>query len=82
MDLVGTTIDPEDLAKLADLKSLTELSLPGPIFTPFSDSPLDANASLKHLAGLTHLQRLFFSLHFLSTYNVNDQGLSYLATLT
>ncbi len=82
VDLVGTTIDPEDLVKLAGLSSLTELSLPGPIFTPFSDSPLDANAALKHLARLKHLQRLFFSLHFLPTHNVDDKGISYLASLT
>src|SRR5665213_1588530 len=54
VDLVGTIIDPKDLSKLAGLGSLTELSLPGPIFTPFSDSPLDANSALKNLAGLTN----------------------------
>jgi Leucine-rich repeat (LRR) protein len=81
IDLIGTTIDPGELSRLAGLSSLTELSLPGPIFTPFSDSPLDANAALKNLAGLTHLERLFFSLHFLPTYNVDDQGVGYLSTL-
>ena len=44
IDLTGTIIDPADLSRLAGLGSLTELALPGPIFTPFSDSPLDANA--------------------------------------
>ncbi len=82
VDLVGTNIDPADLARLSGLDSLTELSLPGPIFTPFSDSPLDANPALKHLASLTNLQRLFFSLTFLPTYNVDDKGVSYLAPLT
>ena len=83
VDLIGTIIDPQDLARrLAGLGSLTELALPGPIFTPFSDSPLDANKALKHLAALTHLERLSFSLHFLPTYNVNDEGIGYLATLT
>ncbi len=82
VDLVGTTIAPADLARLAGLDSLKELSLPGPIFTPFSDSPLEANAALKPLAGLAHLERLFFSLHFLPTYNVDDRGVAYLAALT
>ena len=82
VDLAGTIIDPQDLSRLAGLGSLTELALPGPIFTPFSDSPLDANQALKQLAALTNLQRLSFSLHFLPTYNVNDEGISYLATLT
>jgi internalin A len=82
IDLVGTIIDPKDLSRLADLGSLTELSLPGPIFTPFSDSPLDANDALKQLAKLTNLERLFFSLHFLPTYNVDDKGVSYLSVLT
>src|SRR5580658_2878330 len=82
VDLVGTIIDPKDLSRLAGLTSLTELSLPGPIFTPFSDSPLDANDALKQLAGLTNLERLFFSLHFLPTYNVDDQGVANMATLT
>jgi len=81
IDLIGTTIDPQDLSKLAALSNLVELSLPGPIFTPFSDSPLDANSSLKQLAGLTKLQRLFVSLHFLPTYNLDDAGISYLSPL-
>jgi Leucine-rich repeat (LRR) protein len=58
------------------------LSLPGPIFTPYSDSTLDANLALKQVAGLTNLERPSFSLHFLPTYTVDDKGVSYFAGLT
>ena len=83
VDLIGTIIDPKDLSRLSGLGSLTELSLPGPIFTPFSDAPLDANEPPKQLAGLSKIDSPFlFSLHFLPTYNVDDRGVGYLAPLT
>src|SRR5579864_6248464 len=82
LDLVGTLADPKELVKISGLTSLRELYLPGPMFTPFSDSPLDANDALKPLAGLKNLERLCFSLHFLPTYNVQDKGIGFLAGLT
>lgn len=50
VDLIGTTIDPEDLSKLGGLAASPNSLFPIPIFTPFSDSPLDANALLKLLS--------------------------------
>jgi Leucine-rich repeat (LRR) protein len=82
LDLVGTIITPQDLARIRGLTDLRELYLPGPIWTPFSDSPLDANDELKNLAELKNLRRLSFSPHFLSTYNVQDKGLAHLTALT
>ena len=82
LDLVGTLIDPKELTKVGSLSGLRELYLPGPMWTPFSDSPLEANEALKSLAGLKNLERLSFSLHFLPTYNVNDKGVALLAALT
>lgn len=82
VDLVGTNIDPADLNKLSGLDELTELFLPGPIFNPGAGSRLDANDQLIALAGLTKLERLHFSLHFLTNINVQDKGLLHLTALT
>ena len=82
VDLIGTIIDPKDLSRLSSLGSLCRAISSRPNLTPFSDAPLDANDSLKQLAGLSNLERLFFSLHFLPTYNVDDRGVGYLAPLT
>src|SRR3954452_20708076 len=70
VDLVGTTIPPTELVRLSDLSELRELWLPGPIFNPGAGSRLDANDELKALASLTKLEKLMFSLHFLTNINV------------
>jgi Leucine-rich repeat (LRR) protein len=82
LDLVGTLAAPKELERIAGLTALRELYLPGPMWTPVSDSPLDANDALKALAGLKNLERLYFSLHFLPTYNVTDKGVALLTALT
>ena len=82
IDLVGTTIDPKELKRLSGLTEVTESLLPGPIFNPGAGSRLDANDELKPLASLTKLQKLHFSLHFLTNVNVQDKGLAELAGLT
>src|SRR4030095_14694160 len=43
---------------------------------------LDANEELKFLAGLKNLEKLHFSLHFLTNVNVQDKGMAYLTGLT
>lgn len=82
VDLIGTTIDPAEFPKLAGATGLRELLLPGPSFNPGAGSKLDANDEFKVLAGLTKLEKLHFSLHFLTNINVQDKGLAYLKTLT
>src|SRR5437870_3151442 len=82
LDLVGTLAAPKELEKIAGLTALRDLYLPGPMWTPVSDSQLDANDALKALAGLKNLERLYFSLHFLPTYNVTDKGVALMAGLT
>jgi Leucine-rich repeat (LRR) protein len=82
VDLTNTLIEPPKLEKLSGLTGLRELYLPASMWTPFSDSPLDDNDDLKYLAGLKNLERLYFSLHFLPTYNVADKGLAHLTGLT
>src|SRR5690242_14441588 len=74
VDLTNTIIDPQDLKEISGLAGLHELYLPGPSWTPYSDSPLDANDALRYIAGLKELRRLYFSLHFLTTYNIDDKG--------
>jgi Leucine-rich repeat (LRR) protein len=82
VDLYGTIIEPKDLAKLSDLTQLKELYLPGPSWNPGAGSRLDANDELKFLASLRSLEKLHFSLHFLTNVNVQDKGLKHLESLT
>ncbi len=82
VDLTGTLIDPNDMERIGALTNLRELYLPGPSWNPASGSRLDANDQLKYLAGLKNLERLHFSLHFLSNVNVQDKGLAHLTGLT
>src|SRR4051812_25649791 len=82
VDLVGTTIPPDDLSRLSSLSDLRELWLPGPIFNPGAGSRLDANDKLKALAPLHKLESLNFSLHFLTNINVQDKGLDEFKGLT
>lgn len=81
VDLIGTIIDPKQLVKLSGLTELRELLLPGPSFNPGAGSTLDANEELEALAGLTKLEKLYFSLHFLTNINVRDKGLERLKNL-
>ncbi len=82
VDLVGCDFPPAQLVHLAGLPELRELLLPGPIFNPGAGSKLDANDELKPLANLHKLQKLHFSLHFLTNINVQDKGLALLKDLT
>lgn len=81
VDLYGTIIEPKDLEQLSGLTKLKELYLPGPSWNPGAGSKLDANEELKFLSSLTSLEKLHFSLHFLTNVNVQDKGLKHLETL-
>jgi len=81
VDLIGTSFPPDDLKQITGLTEVRELLLPGPIFNPGAGSTLDANAEFKFLAPLTKLEKLHFSLHFLTNINVQDKGLSILSGL-
>lgn len=81
VDLVGTKIDPKELWNLSGMTELRELLLPGTIFNPGAGSRLDANDELAALASLHKLEKLWFSLHFLTNINVQDKGLARLGNL-
>ena len=80
-NLVGTLMEPAELARIGRLTGLRELLLPGPSWNPGAGSNLDANQELKALAGLKELEKLHFSLHFLTNINVRDKGLAHLHAL-
>jgi N-acyl-D-aspartate/D-glutamate deacylase/Leucine-rich repeat (LRR) protein len=82
VDMVGTTMDPLDMKNLGALQDLEELLLPGTIFNPGAGSRLDANDGFAGLANLHNLKKLYFSLHFLESINVQDKGLALLKDLT
>src|SRR4051812_41073680 len=82
VDLTGTVLDPKELTHLEGLEHVRELFLPGSAFTPGSGSRLEGNTDMKAIAGMKELERLQFSLHFLSYFNVADAGLATFGGLT
>jgi Leucine-rich repeat (LRR) protein len=82
VDLYGTIIEPKELEQLSGLQQIKELYLPGPSWNPGAGSRLDANEELKFLAPLRTLEKLHFSLHFLTNVNVQDKGMQHLSALT
>jgi Leucine-rich repeat (LRR) protein len=81
VDLYGTLIEPKELVQLSKLSRIRELYLPGPSWNPGAGSRLDANEELRFLSSLQTLEKLHFSLHFLTNVNVKDSGLKHLQTL-
>src|SRR5262249_53299271 len=82
VNLVGTLVEPSELKRLSGLDGLRELELPGPQWNPNAGSRLDANDEFPAIAHLTGLEKLTFSLYFLTNINVQDKGLAHLAKLT
>src|SRR5262249_13310556 len=82
INLVGTLVEATELKRFSALTALRELALPAPMWTPGAGSRLDANGEFQSLANLTSLEKLTFSLHFLTNINVQDKGLEHLAKLT
>src|SRR3954453_18934017 len=82
IDLTGTVLDPKELSHIEGLEHVRELFLPGSAFTPGAGSKLEGNADLKVIAGMKHLERLQFSLHFLPYFNVTDAGFATFAGVT
>src|ERR1041384_3841958 len=82
VDLSGTVLDPKELEHLSGLVNIRELYLPGSAFTPGAGNRMEGNTELKVIAGMTKLERLQFTLHFLPYFNVTDAGFATFSTLT
>ena len=82
IDLTGTLVAPEDLHHLSGLRRLKELFLPGPMWNEGAGSKRDSNDALAFLNTLLSLEKLHFSLHFLTNVNIQDKGLARLDSLT
>jgi len=82
VNLIGTLVEPSDLKRLSGLTGLRELDLPGPQWNPGAGSKLDANDEFRAISNLTGIEKLHFSLHFLTNINVQDKGIAHLAKLT
>src|SRR5579862_5586538 len=82
INLVGTLAAPSELKRFSGLTGLRELELPGTQWNPAAGSKLDANEEFQALSNLTGLEKLTFSLHFLTDINVQDKGLAHLSKLT
>ncbi|MBM3752396.1 MAG: hypothetical protein FJW38_00260 [Acidobacteria bacterium] len=81
LDWVGMNVDPPDLERLTGLAALKELHLPGPIWNRNADGGKNRSAELKYLSGLTTLEVLTFSYHFLDRIRFTDAGLAEIAAL-
>src|SRR5690348_9496751 len=81
IDLVGTLIEPPELTRFAGLTKLRDLFLAGPMWNRNADDGKDHSADLRAIAGVTTLERLTFSYHFLDRTRFRDAGLSAIETL-
>ena len=75
LDWVGVNADPPDLERLSALRNLKELHLPGPFWNRNADGGRDGSKDLRFLAGVTTLEVLTFSDHFLDRVRFKDEGL-------
>src|SRR5262245_28998872 len=81
VDLVGTNVNPPDLARLVGLKRLRVLNLPGPMWNPGAGARIDYSRELRHLAGLSTLEELTFSYTYLESIKFEDTGIKEIAPL-
>ena len=82
LDWVGVNSDPPDLERLSALRGLKELHLPGPFWNRNADGGRDGSKDLRFLAGVTTLEVLTFSDHFLDRVRFKDEGLAEIKGLT
>ncbi len=82
VDLYGAVIFPHDLRRLQGLTSLEELYLPSPMWNRNTDKGLNRSGELGLLRGLTSLERLVLSFHFMDEVRLNDDGVEKIAGLT
>ena len=88
VNLVGTLVEPRELARLRGLPNLKELYLSGTMWNPVCCGPqgkMDESDELRNLSGLISLEKLHLTHHFHSTYrgiHVRDHAIEHLAPLT
>src|SRR5262249_45400563 len=81
LDLTGTVIEPPALERISSLRSLKNLYLAGPMWNRNADDGKDHSGDLRAIAGITSLERLTFSYHFLDRTRFRDTGLGTIQTL-
>ncbi len=81
VDWVGANVVPPDLERLAKLKELKSLHLPGPMWNTRAGADKDYSRELRHLAALPKLEELTFSYTYLAGIKFNDDGLEEIVKL-
>ena len=76
LDLVGTLIEPPQLERLSGLTRLRNLYLAGPMWNRNADDGKDHSPDLRGIAGITSIERITFSYHFLDRTRFQDGGLA------
>lgn len=82
VDWAAVNAEPEDLARLAELRALVDLKLPGPLWNRNADRGKDLSKELAHLRAIDSLRSLTFTDHFLDRIRFRDAGLEAASTLT
>ena len=87
INLLGTLVEPKELARLRGLGDPRALHLPGTMWNPVccgAQGKIDVSDELGHLAGLTSLESLHLSHHFHSIYkgiSIFDHAIEKIAPL-
>lgn len=81
LDFLGTLIEPNDLARLAKMRTLKSLKLPAYMWNGGAGVEGESNDAFAHLASLTSLESLVLSIHFLTELSVKDAGMEALGSL-
>src|SRR5262249_33082642 len=81
VDLTGVVMPPGELIKLAGLKHVRDLFLPGPVWNPGGGNE-NANDVFQTLASLQTIERLYVGWHFATNINIRDEGIQALRGLT
>jgi len=82
LDLTGTLIEPPALERIGGLRSLKNLYLAGPMWNRNADDGRDHSGDLRAVSGISSLEKLTFSYHFLDRTRFRDPGLSAIDKLT
>lgn len=81
VDWVAVNAVPEDLERMTGLRRLRELRLPGPLWNRNADGGKDLSRQMKFLAGVTSIEKITFSDHFLDRIRFRDAGLDEIRAL-
>ena len=82
LDWIGTNLFPQDIARLSGLSALREFRVPGPLWNRNADGGKNLSTELGALDGVSTIESIVFSDHFLDNIRFDDSGLEAISSLT